>query len=176
MLESQAKVGVVDSIDIHINYRHLYVNDKKHLDIVGYDSVGNIFSGLNGFRFDWSIISGEKYLKFINKPDGYKTKRINESTDLTYVRGLSPGEAVLKVRVFEPGYETIMPASVNILVIDPFIIEPQRAIYILPTSAFNYRLTRLEKMDSGDMRRLPISIPNSQYEWSNQDHEIGKIH
>jgi hypothetical protein len=29
------------------------VNDKKHIDVVGYDDEGNIFSGLDGFRFDW---------------------------------------------------------------------------------------------------------------------------
>jgi hypothetical protein len=152
------------------------VNDKKHLDIVGYDNVGNIFSGLDGFRFDWSIVSGDKHLKFINKPDGYKKKRVNESTDIAYVKGLTPGEAQLKVRVFEPGYETIKPAEVYILVIDPFIIEPQRPVYILPTSAFVYKLTKLAKMDNGDMSRLPISLPNQQYEWSNQDHAVGRIH
>jgi len=53
VLESQAKVSAIDYLAININYRHLYVNDKKTIDVVGYDDEGNIFSGMDGFRFDW---------------------------------------------------------------------------------------------------------------------------
>lgn len=175
VLESQAKVGVVTKIEIQINYRHLYVNDKERLDIVGYDNEGNIFSGLDGFRFDWSIERGDSHLKFIQKPDGYKKKRVNDSTDVAYVKGLSPGKTTVKVRVFEPGYEQIAAVSKDILVIDPFIIEPQREVYILPTTAFNYNLVKLQKLDNGEMRRHPIKLPSKQYEWSTSNPQLGLI-
>lgn len=65
VLESQAKIGLLASIAVNINYRHLYINDKKHIDVVAYDDQGNIFSGLDGFRFDWKITSGPEHIKFI---------------------------------------------------------------------------------------------------------------
>ena len=37
VLESQAKVGELASLAININYHHLHVNDKKHIDVVGFD-------------------------------------------------------------------------------------------------------------------------------------------
>lgn len=49
------KLGKIDRISINVNYKHFYVNDKKHVDLVAFDDEGNIFSGLEGFRFDWSI-------------------------------------------------------------------------------------------------------------------------
>ena len=71
----------MDHLAININYRHLYVNDKKHLDVIGYDDEGNIFNGLDGFRFDWEILDGKSNAKLIQRPDGYVNKRIDESTD-----------------------------------------------------------------------------------------------
>jgi hypothetical protein len=65
VLESQAKIGLLESIAVNINYRHLYINDKKHIDVVAFDDQGNIFSGLDGFRFDWTITSGAEHIKFI---------------------------------------------------------------------------------------------------------------
>lgn len=77
VLESQAKVGELASLAINMHYRHLYVNDKKHLDIVGFDDQGSIFSSLDGFRFDVTILEGQKHIKMTQKPDGYKHKRVN---------------------------------------------------------------------------------------------------
>jgi len=62
---------MLDTLAVNIHYRHLYVNDKKHIDVVAFDDQGNIFNGLDGFRFDWTITSGADKLKFIQKPDGY---------------------------------------------------------------------------------------------------------
>jgi hypothetical protein len=64
---------------------------------------------------------------------------------MQYVKGVSPGAAVLKVAVIEPGYEHIVPVEVTILVVDPFVIEPKGPIYILPTSQFDFSLFRLIK-------------------------------
>jgi hypothetical protein len=59
------KLGKIDRIAINVNYKHFYVNDKKHVDLVAFDDEGNIFSGLEGFRFDWSIQSGAHHMKII---------------------------------------------------------------------------------------------------------------
>jgi len=144
VLESQAKIGLIDRLAININYRHLYINDKKHIDVVAYDDEGNIFSGLDGFRFDWSIVTGTEHLKLIQRPEGYVHKR-TDCSDVAFVKGLKAGMAEIKVRILEPGYELINSVQVTILVVDPFVIEPQRQIFLLPTSSFNYNLAKLKK-------------------------------
>ena len=58
-------LGVIDSLAFNTHYRHLYINDRQHIDVVAFDDQGNIFSGLDGFRFDWTITSGSDFLKFI---------------------------------------------------------------------------------------------------------------
>jgi len=58
LLESQVKLGKIDRISININYKHLYVNDKKHVDVIAFDDEGGIFSALTGFRFNWNLLSG----------------------------------------------------------------------------------------------------------------------
>lgn len=109
---------------ININYKHLYINDKKHIDVVAYDDEGNIFSGLDGFRFDWSIVSGAEFIKVISRPEGYSHKRSIDGTDVAYVKGLKPGASDINVRILEPGYEAIKSVTVAILVVDPFVISP----------------------------------------------------
>lgn len=91
ILESQAQIAMLNRLAININYRHLYINDKKHIDVVAYDDQGNIFSGLDGFRFDWTIITGQEHLKIIQKPEGYLHKRSADGTDVQYVKGLTAG-------------------------------------------------------------------------------------
>lgn len=46
----------------------------------------------------------------------------------------------MNVKILEPGYENVNDVSVTIMVVDPFIISPQKEIFILPTSKFNYDL------------------------------------
>ena len=145
VLETQAKIGIIDRLAININYKHLYINDKKHIDVVAYDDEGNIFSGLDGFLFDWSIASGVDFIKVIQRPESYAHKRSIDGTDVAFVKGLKPGASEITVRILEPGYEAIKPVSVTILVVDPFVINPAHKIYMLPSSRFDYSLLRLKK-------------------------------
>ena len=57
-LRCQVKIGTVDRLEIQSNYREFAVNNNKYLNVVGYDDKHNIFSELDGFRFDWTIESG----------------------------------------------------------------------------------------------------------------------
>lgn len=82
VLESLAKIGQIDHLAIHTQYRFLYINDKKHIDVVAYDDQGNLFSGLEGFRFDWTVKSGSQHLKFIKKPEGIKQTKSADGTEL----------------------------------------------------------------------------------------------
>ena len=112
----------------------MYVNDKKHVDVIAYDDEGGIFSGLAGFRFNWNILTGAQFLKIIPKPEGYLHTKAN-GTEVTFVKGIEAGSAELSVEILEPVYDkTIQSVQVTLLVVDPFIIEPSKPIFISPTS------------------------------------------
>lgn len=132
------------------------MNDHKHIDVVGYDDEGNLFSSMDGFRFDWSVIDGLDHIKMTPKPEGYRHKRVQESTDMQYVKGLTPGEARVKVLCLEPGYEHILPVEVTTLVIDPFVIEPQDPVYLLPTTRFDFSLLKLNKQETGEVKNSKV--------------------
>ena len=61
------------------------------------------------------------------------------------------------------------------MVVDPFIVEPSRAVFILPTSVFKLSLSKLKKSDTGVVSRENIPLPSKQYLWSIQDENIGTI-
>ena len=142
---------MIDSLELFIHYRHLYINDRQHIDVVAFDDQRNIFSGLDGFRFDWTITKGGDFLKFISKPDDYQHKRSAEGTDVAFVKGLKDGESQVKVKILEPGYESIEEVQVTIMIVDPFMISPQKEIFLLPTSKFTYDLLHIRTQDSGDV-------------------------
>ena len=65
VLRCQVKVGYVSRLAIQSNYRQFSVNNNKYLNVVGYDDEMNIFSELDGFRFDWTIKRGQDVIKKI---------------------------------------------------------------------------------------------------------------
>ena len=98
-------------------------------------------------------------MKIIPKPEGYDHP--SKGTEVTFVRGLSAGAAELKVQILEPIYEKIVAStSVTFMVVDPFIIEPSKAIFILPTSEYKLSLAKLKKSDSGIVTKENIPLPN----------------
>jgi hypothetical protein len=49
------------------------LNDYEHLDLDAYDEEGNLFSGLNGYRFDWNIESGNQNVKVVSWREASRT-------------------------------------------------------------------------------------------------------
>jgi hypothetical protein len=99
-------------------------------------------------------------MKIIPKPDGYDHP--SKGTEVTFVRGLSAGAADLKVQILEPMYDkSVASTSVTFMVVDPFIVEPSRAIFLLPTSEFKLSLSKLKKSDTGVVARENISLPSA---------------
>lgn len=79
------------------------------------------------------------------------------------------------MHTLEPGYEQLQPVEVVILVIDPFVIEPQVPQFLLPTTRFDFKLVKLNKQDNGDVLRNPIKLPDAQYSWSVSEDALGQI-
>jgi hypothetical protein len=61
------------------------------------------------------------------------------------------------------------------MVVDPFIVEPSRSVFILPTSVLKLSLSKLKLSDTGVVSREIIPLPSKQYLWSIQNEKIGTI-
>ena len=175
ILRAQVKLGIIDRLKIQSKYRQIYVNDKKHLRVVAFDDDGNIFSGLEGLRFDWTILQGEKNIRKIQRPAGYRQLESNGS-DIFYVLGMTEGNATLQVTILEPGYETQIKADrINLSVVEPFIVEPERPVFILPTSQFKFDLSKIMISDTGEISKEAISTPSIKHDWSVSNTTGGEI-
>jgi hypothetical protein len=64
-------------------------------------------------------------------------------TDMMFLKGIRTGTAILSVKIMEPGYETVGAAFVTLTITEPFVIIPQKTVYILPTSKFQFQLAKV---------------------------------
>jgi len=83
-------------------------------------------------------------------------------SDVLFLKGLKTGMATISVRIMEPGYETVQPANVQLTITEPFVIIPQKTVYLLPTSKFQFKLAKVS-LKNNDMQFFPIALPSRQY-------------
>lgn len=57
---------------------------------------------------------------------------------------------------------------------EPFVIIPQQTVYILPTSKYHFKLSKVTLSDS-NMTFTPINLPNKQYAWNVDNSDQGTI-
>jgi hypothetical protein len=69
ILRCEAKVGVVERLEIRVRYRQIYVDNNFRLTVLGYDADGNVFTTLDGFLFDWRIEHGTEYAAHVAVPE-----------------------------------------------------------------------------------------------------------
>jgi len=61
-------------------------------------------------------------------------------------------------------------------VVDPFIIEPENPVYILPTSEFKYDLSKLKiGNDWYEIAKNKITLPSAKYQWTLEKGAEGEI-
>ena len=59
ILRCESRVAKVHRIEIMTKLRTIDVGDVEILEVLGYDKEGNVFSTLEGMRFEWSIQANE---------------------------------------------------------------------------------------------------------------------
>ena len=59
-------------------------------------------------------------------------------SDVLFLKGIRTGTAVVSVRIMEPGYENVLAAQVTLTITEPFVVIPQKTVYLLPTSKFQF--------------------------------------
>ena len=134
---------------------------------MGYDDDDNIFSSMDGFRFDWSIAEGTDIIKKFSAPD--TGSRHSHHSDYFFIRSMKAGFAKVSVKLEEPGYDQVTMVSKRLIVVDPFIILPAEPVYILPNSEFRFSLAHIDMESADGSEHRPIKTPNANFKWSTAD-------
>lgn len=67
VLRVESRVAKIHRVEILTKLRTIDVGDVEILEVLGYDQEGNVFSTLEGVRFEWSIAAKEaKNLELIS--------------------------------------------------------------------------------------------------------------
>lgn len=68
-LTCMVNVGLINKLEVNIGQSNLFINVEKSLRVTAYNEKGNIFTSLNGFRFDWTVSNGTEFVKLTEKPE-----------------------------------------------------------------------------------------------------------
>ena len=82
MLQAQIEVSKIDRIEIFSRFRQLSRGDSQHLAVRAYDKDGNVFSTLDGFRFDWDVVSGSENIRRIPMKDSHMSAHGHSHLDV----------------------------------------------------------------------------------------------
>ena len=80
-----------------------------------FDSEGNVFTSLQGFRFDWEIPPNSLNLEIVSFAEaGFKTTPVRHTlengkiqSDICFVKGTKTGHSKIQVKLSEKGYDNI---------------------------------------------------------------------
>jgi len=148
----KCKVGFaeVSKISIEKNFDTINVGDVFELHVLAHDNRGNIFSSLEGWKFNWKILKGHNNAQLIKFTDHGKVEigSIREkiekdgyNSDIILIKGSQTGKIVVSVDILEENLKnTIHADERELYIIEPFKIIPDKELYIIPNSQYNFNL------------------------------------
>ena len=92
--------------------RTIDVNDVQVLETLGYDIQENVFSTLQGVRFEWNIQNLDLLESIPIKESSIKSTEIrkkiessNFQSDILIIKGLRKGQSKVSIKIREKGYD-----------------------------------------------------------------------
>lgn len=170
--------------------RTIDIGDYETFELIGYDSQGNAFTTLEGFRFNWSIEQSSKLAKYVTFNESSITateirQRIEDNrhqSDKIVMQGLENGHIVVSATPNENFYQGgKITHSVKILIISPFFLHPARSLIVLPFTRVGYSLYRtpvdpfLHPFANAFLASKQISLPSKYHKWKVQNESIGIV-
>jgi hypothetical protein len=153
VLRCSVKVAKLVKFGIYARFTQIAINDVQRLHIEAFDDEQGQFSSVDGFRFDWSIVSGNDKIKKMNMQE--IDNKSQARTDVFLFRGMGLGKAKVRVRLQEPGYD-LQEQFIEITVTEPFVVKPSGSVYIMPLCQFKFGLDKLVFRDDGTLGHTPI--------------------
>jgi hypothetical protein len=66
VLKCEARVAKIDSIKIITRHKVLLVNEIDTLEVQAFDSIGNVFSSLQGISFVWKVTTNPSFIQMLS--------------------------------------------------------------------------------------------------------------
>lgn len=159
--------------------RSIDVDDINMLEVQAFDAEGNVFSTLEGLKFQWRIENNPQSLRIIPIKEAHfkatKTRismeRKRLMTDITLLKGLKTGQSKVSVQLIEEGYVNVSKASIWLSVIEPFALVPNYPVYILPNSEFLFGIIKIKS----DQKFTRVTLPSDGYVFFSDIEEKGTI-
>ena len=171
--------GEVSKISIEKNFDTINVGDIFELHVLAHDERGNIFSSLEGWKFNWKILSGHnnaQLIKFIDHGKieiGEKREQIEKegsNSDIMLIKGSQTGKILVSVDILEDELKNkIISDKRELYIIEPFKIIPDNELYIIPNAQYNFDL-----MYTHSKKIIPRS-EHRYFNWIVTDENCGKI-
>ena len=177
----KCKVGFaeVSKLSIEKNFDTINVGDVFELHVLAHDEHGNIFSSLEGWKFNWKILSGHNSAQLIKLTDhgkveiGNKREKIEReggNSDIILIKGSQTGKILVSVDILEDDLKNkVVSDKRELYIIEPFKIVPDKELYIIPNSQYNFDL-----MYTISKKLIPSS-EHKYFKWSVIDENCGKI-
>jgi nuclear pore complex protein Nup210 len=179
VLRCETKVGRIHSLQILTNMRSIDVDDINILEVQAFDEEGNVFSTVEGMKFQWRIEENTQSLRKIPIKEAHfkTTKKKHEmerksfSTDIVLLKGLKTGKSRVSVQLIEDGYQSVSKAEIWLSVIEPFTLDPNHPIYIMPNSEFQYGILRIK----AEQKYSRVSLPSDEFIFFSDNEQKGRI-
>ena len=171
--------GEISRISIEKNFDTINVGDIFELHVLAHDDRGNIFSSLEGWKFNWKIIKGHNNAQLIKLTDdgkveiGTKREKIEKdggNSDIMLIKGSQTGKIIVSVDILEDDLKNKVTSDQRELyIVEPFKIIPDKELYIVPNTQYSFDL-----MYTHSKKVIPKS-EHKYFQWSVSDENCGKI-
>ena len=178
-------VDKISRIEIETTSRRMYHDDIEEIGVLAFDSIGNLFSTLEGLQFQWSIVSVNKNtatpaLKVVPFRESsievsdilLEMEKQDKESYSILVKGVESGKVYVNSRLIELGYSSVEQSSVMISVLEFQRLElhPQYPVYLAPGTMIQYELHTYKN----DFTRT-IPMPNSQFSWISSQSNVATV-
>ena len=177
----KCKIGFaeVSKISIEKNFDTINVGEIFELHVLAHDDRGNIFSSLEGWKFNWKILSGHnnaQLIKFIEHGKveiGEKREKIEKeggNTDIILIKGSQTGRVLVNVEIQEDDLKNKgITNQRELYIIEPFKIIPDNELYIVPKAQYNFDLMYINS------KKIIPKFEHRYFKWTVSDENCGKI-
>ena len=176
-------LDTVTSVAMKTRTRTINKGDEELLEIQGFDSLGNVFSSLEGLIFQWTFTpsaesaSSFPALKVIPfsestisvSPVLEELEARNIQSSSVLVQGADIGQVDVSARLVNHG-TAVAPVTVQMAILQPLHLEPVTPLYLTPDTEFNYTLYTRKK----DLQML-VSMPDPRYKWKSSEAKVASV-
>lgn len=180
-VKCEVYVARIERIVIETTAKSLAVGGVETLTIRAFDNEGNVFTSLEGLRFQWEIENPNIIAIASLKNDVYRPTPIRrtihergEESDIILLKGLVSGRTLVKTRLIEDGYQDIEATQVWLDVIEPIVVVPNHLI-LPPLAQVNLGVKVLKDKETPSQAKL-VAQPHQNFTWTSSSPDRASVH